>query len=266
MTMTFSAVCATTVHFPRYRSTGKERDTESGNDYFGARYYSSAMGRFMSPDWSAKVAPVPYAKLDNPQSLNLYVYVLNHPMSGVDPDGHECNLNCQWNNVHKIATDAIAAIKTATLTVETGGGLKIKGEALDKKGVDAHLGATVHGEAKFSMKGIKLTGKAEVDAGISMGGKGGSIETGYQKSINEDNSVTPIERYTETSTSSTIAGREVENGKEDYSIGGALYEGYGDGAKVSIGKEAVDKVIDDIVDVFKQAVAPGSQPKDQTNP
>jgi RHS repeat-associated protein len=32
------------------RTTGKERDTESGNDYFEARYYSSAMGRFMSPD------------------------------------------------------------------------------------------------------------------------------------------------------------------------------------------------------------------------
>jgi RHS repeat-associated protein len=48
--------------------TGKERDTESGNDYFGARHYSSVMGRFMSPDWSAKVEPVPYAKLDNPQS------------------------------------------------------------------------------------------------------------------------------------------------------------------------------------------------------
>jgi hypothetical protein len=30
------------------------------------------MGRFMSPDWSAKVEPVPYAKLDDPQSLNLY--------------------------------------------------------------------------------------------------------------------------------------------------------------------------------------------------
>lgn len=34
--------------------TGKERDTESGNDYFGARYYASSMGRFMSPDWSAQ--------------------------------------------------------------------------------------------------------------------------------------------------------------------------------------------------------------------
>jgi RHS repeat-associated protein len=70
--------------------TGKERDTESGNDYFDARYYSSAMGRFMSPDWSAKIEPVPYSKLDDPQSLNLYSYVLNNPLSNVDPDGHAC--------------------------------------------------------------------------------------------------------------------------------------------------------------------------------
>jgi RHS repeat-associated protein len=72
----------------RLISTGKERDAESGNDYFGARYYESSMGRFMSPDWSAKAEPVPYAKLDNPQSLNLYEYVLNNPLHGVDPDGH----------------------------------------------------------------------------------------------------------------------------------------------------------------------------------
>ena len=69
-------------------STGKERDTESGNDYFGARYYASSMGRWLSPDWSAKEEPVPYAKLENPQSLNLYAYLLNNPLSTTDPDGH----------------------------------------------------------------------------------------------------------------------------------------------------------------------------------
>ncbi|HEV8370417.1 MAG TPA: RHS repeat-associated core domain-containing protein [Pyrinomonadaceae bacterium] len=30
--------------------TSKERDNETGLDYFLARYYSSAMGRFTSPD------------------------------------------------------------------------------------------------------------------------------------------------------------------------------------------------------------------------
>jgi RHS repeat-associated protein len=74
--------------------TGKERDGESGNDYFEARYYSSAMGRFMSPDWSAKEEPVPYATMDDPQSLNLYSYVRNNPLSRTDPDGH-CDSNGQ---------------------------------------------------------------------------------------------------------------------------------------------------------------------------
>lgn len=58
-----------------------------------ARYYNSATGRFLSPDWSVKAEPVPYAKLDDPQSLNLYAYVLNNPLSKVDPDGHEVDLD-----------------------------------------------------------------------------------------------------------------------------------------------------------------------------
>ncbi|HEY0795005.1 MAG TPA: RHS repeat-associated core domain-containing protein [Acidisarcina sp.] len=68
--------------------TGKIRDVETGNDYFGARYYSSSTGRFMSPDWSAKEEPVPYSQMDDPQSLNLYGYVKNNPLRKVDPDGH----------------------------------------------------------------------------------------------------------------------------------------------------------------------------------
>jgi RHS repeat-associated protein len=86
--MTGSGTCAFAACFSRHHFTGKERDTESGNDYFEARYYSSSMGRFMSPDWSAQVAPVPYARMDNPQTLNLYAYLRNNPLAGVDADGH----------------------------------------------------------------------------------------------------------------------------------------------------------------------------------
>jgi RHS repeat-associated protein len=68
--------------------TGKERDTESGLDMFGARYYGSSLGRFMTPDWSGTPSAVPYAKLDNPQSLNLYAYVGNNPLVRIDKDGH----------------------------------------------------------------------------------------------------------------------------------------------------------------------------------
>jgi len=60
--------------------TGKQRDTESGLDNFGARYNSSSFGRFMTPD------PLGGA-LVNPQSLNLYAYVVNNPISNTDPTG-----------------------------------------------------------------------------------------------------------------------------------------------------------------------------------
>ena len=36
-----------------YKFEGKERDTETGNDDFGARYYTSRLGRWLSADWSA---------------------------------------------------------------------------------------------------------------------------------------------------------------------------------------------------------------------
>jgi RHS repeat-associated protein len=83
-----------------YKFTGKERDTESGNDYFGARYYASSMGRFMSPDWSSDPDPIPFADLTNPQSLNLYGYVQNNPLSNIDPDGHTCQTNSTDGNTY----------------------------------------------------------------------------------------------------------------------------------------------------------------------
>jgi RHS repeat-associated protein len=72
------------------RSTGKERDAESGNDYFGARYYASSMGRFMSPD----PTQLYYADPTNPQSMNLYSYALNNPLRFTDPTGEAY---CQWS-------------------------------------------------------------------------------------------------------------------------------------------------------------------------
>jgi RHS repeat-associated protein len=82
--MMASSACASTVCFSPSRSTGKERDNESGNDYFGARYYASSMGRFMSPD--PKMASAHPA---NPQTWNRYTYTLNNPLSMFDPDGQE---------------------------------------------------------------------------------------------------------------------------------------------------------------------------------
>jgi RHS repeat-associated protein len=70
-----------------YKFTGKERDAESGLDNFGARYNSSAMGRFMSPD--------PFGgHQEDPQTLNEYSYVGNNPLNLTDPTGLDFHLSC----------------------------------------------------------------------------------------------------------------------------------------------------------------------------
>jgi RHS repeat-associated protein len=71
-----------------YKFTGKKRDTETGLDYFGARYYSNGLGRWVSADWSATPVPVPYADFGDPQSLNQYSYVRGLPTTKTDADGH----------------------------------------------------------------------------------------------------------------------------------------------------------------------------------
>ena len=168
-------VDATEHHF-----TGKERDTESGNDYFGARYYSSAMGRFMSPDWSAKIVPVPYAKLGNPQSLNLYAYLMNNPLGGVDADGHTAN--CAGANAATCAADlnklAPGTKVAADGTVSKGSLLQRIVNHLDGNGAgqslvsrivnDSHLttitadpgnpngGTQLHGDVKYDPAGANI--------------------------------------------------------------------------------------------------------------
>src|SRR5205807_621291 len=56
----------------------------------GARYFASSIGRLMTPDWAARPTAVPYAVFGDPQSLNLYTYVRNDPISRADADGHGC--------------------------------------------------------------------------------------------------------------------------------------------------------------------------------
>jgi len=67
---------------PRLMFTGKERDAETGLDYFGARHFSGAQGRFTSPDEAFADQQQP-----DPQSWNLYAYARNNPLRFIDPNG-----------------------------------------------------------------------------------------------------------------------------------------------------------------------------------
>jgi RHS repeat-associated protein len=69
----------------RQKFTQKERDNETGLDYFLARYYSSTQGRFTGIDTG------PFTPAD-PQNFNRYSYAQNNPLKFVDPSGRNIEL------------------------------------------------------------------------------------------------------------------------------------------------------------------------------
>lgn len=70
---------------PYAMEPAREISELTGLDYFGARYYSGAQGRFTSPD-----APFADQQVEDPQSWNLYAYVRNNPLKNTDPTGTAC--------------------------------------------------------------------------------------------------------------------------------------------------------------------------------
>jgi len=151
----------------RQEFTQKERDGESGMDYFLARYYSSAQGRFTSPDWSEVPEPIPYADLTNPQSLNRYAYVLNNPLSVADPDGHQ-----DWWEKLKNAlkgngfrTDAeIQAEKNAAITKLNQEAAKAA-EELKKAGFDPNQISNLSNQQVVDFYNALQRGEGEVTSG-----------------------------------------------------------------------------------------------------
>ena len=97
----------------RSRSTGKERDAETGLDYFGARYFSGAQGRFTSPD-----IPLIDQRPEDPQSWNLYPYGRNNPLRYTDPTGR-CTVDGETHNWLWCAGHSIGLTQTVKEQADT---------------------------------------------------------------------------------------------------------------------------------------------------
>ena len=64
-----------------YKYTGQKEVVSIGLYYYGARYYDPSIGRFITEDTYP-------GELANPQSQNLYLYVVNNPIRYIDPTGN----------------------------------------------------------------------------------------------------------------------------------------------------------------------------------
>jgi RHS repeat-associated protein len=135
-----------------YKFTGKERDTESGLDYFGARYNASSMGRFMTPD-----PLLNSGRPGSPQTWNRYAYALNNPLKIVDPTGLY-NVDCGSDktcikaakNLKNGLSDLqkkVDKMKDGTQKTRLENALKAMGTENDKNNVNVSFGATKGGGA-----------------------------------------------------------------------------------------------------------------------
>jgi RHS repeat-associated protein len=253
-------------HLERVRSryTGKERDSESGNDYFGARYYASTMGRFLSPDWSAKAEPVPYAKLDNPQSLNLYAYVLNNPLSRADLDGHD------WAKAWEKLKASVSQMK-ATVTI--GLGAEVKAKLGKGSGLNVRAGIAIKDNVSFSNG--KLATSISGNAGVSAGKQDGTrigLEGSAEKEVASVNVGTGEVKLGGPGTTDNTVG--VSHGDttaaksgDGFQIGGEAGEGAVGGGSFSITKEGVSDLKEAAGEAWssiKEAFGAGSTPTTPT--
>ena len=143
--------------------TAKERDVETGLDYFEARYYSSTQGRFTSAD------PI-FIKSDrviDPQRLNLYAYVRNNPLVYVDPDGRDLQKGAKFDQRIEKALVELAKRADGRKLLERLDKLSAKIELNSGKAYDDRTGKEVYGNT-FSVDRVKITKDGDINGSIDV--------------------------------------------------------------------------------------------------
>jgi RHS repeat-associated protein len=154
-----------------YKFTGKERDSESNLDNFGARYYGSALGRFTSID----PKNITGQRLRDPQQWNMYSHTRNNPLVFVDPDGKEIRFANADSAKHGLS-DARAGLppsqRSAVSTVTANGktSLSVNADAAKAAGPNSLLGRL--GAEAASSKVVQVNYVAPTDSIKLVGASG----------------------------------------------------------------------------------------------
>jgi len=207
------------------RSTGKERDTESGNDYFGARYYASSMGRWLSPD--PKI--ISKQRMFDPQQWNMYSYVRNNPLIAIDPDGRELKI-VVLNTGGYNATTSDHVAKFVQGKFQNAGVLNVTYQVINGPSFWQTLKADLFSGAHTKVMEL-AKGPGQEKGDVKIGSSNGHPDIG-------DNVVT---------TQQDGSGR---HGNESVVNGGAVdaAAGQGEGNVTALGNTATHEVAHDVLD------------------
>ena len=138
----------------RQKFTSKERDNETGLDYFLARYNSSTQGRFTSPDEFWKDSQV-----GDPQSWNKYAYVRNNPLMYIDPAGEKATVTIQTDEKNKTGK----IIVKATIGLWTSSKTGVSKEAMQKAVQEYKTNIEGAWSGTYEQNGIKYEVTTSVD-------------------------------------------------------------------------------------------------------
>jgi RHS repeat-associated protein len=167
---------ATLLDGPTQKFTAKERDAESGLDYFGARYLSSAQGRFTSSDDFAKDSHV-----GDPQSWNKYAYARNNPLRYVDRNGQNATVATSCTTAASGATKCDVKI-SASIAIYAEPGSGITAGALSSAA--ATMETSIEGAWRGSFTQDGVTYNVSTDVTVSVAGSAGSaMNSGAQNVI-----------------------------------------------------------------------------------
>lgn len=168
----------------KYKFTEKERDSETGLDYFGARYFDSEVGRWTSVDPLADLYP----------GWSPYNYTANNPLNAIDPDGKAWNLLA--GGIGALVGGAIAGGYEVYSQLSSGKSLSEVN--FQKVGASTLGGATAGGLAGLTMgSSLIVASGGSVATTLVAGGTVGAVTNTIggmvTRGADGDNTTTPLD-------------------------------------------------------------------------
>jgi len=186
-----------------HKFTGKERDSESNLDNFGARFDTSSMARFMSPDEFYKDSDV-----RDPQSWNKYAYVRNNPLRFTDPNGETATVNSSCSTDQNNKTTCNVTV-TASIAIYAVPGSGITQDQMNNAAASIQSQIDAAWSGSFSSGGVTYNVSTNVSVEVS-DSQSDAMNSGAQNVIAMKNGA--VDSSTDSEVDFHKSGQKIDTG------------------------------------------------------